>query len=239
MSTSFPTRVVLPLTMLVLLALLIIACAGPRSEPPTAATSPVKAAVDPTPTQERVQAKASTSAPTAAPLLRDASATEAVAASPSAGAVQEESAHDASFWAPEDVSDLVDLAPYEIRRFGRGALNDLAVSPRGDLLAVATGTGVWLHHLDEQQDKDRLLLQGDSVKRVVMVTPGGSVGVWNRTVVCGSRALPMKPSIILAAVSAIKPASVSWHGRRTGVASLTSARSSTLRIPPPASFWLP
>ena len=78
----------------------------------------------------------------------------------------------------------MDLDPYEIRRFGRGALNDLAVSPRGDLLAVATGTGVWLHHLDEQQDEDRLLLQGDSVNALSWSPQGDRLasgtddGVW-------------------------------------------------------------
>jgi len=54
------------------------------------------------------------------------------------------------------VTDLVDLAPFETERWGRGSIFEIAYSPADDQLAVATSVGVWIYRLDEP-DNGRLL----------------------------------------------------------------------------------
>ena len=71
-----------------------------------------------------------------------------------------------------DIVDIVELAPNELRRFGRGKLFDMAVSPRSDLLAVATGLGVWLYDFHRPEDEGRLLPQ-DSMATAVSWSPDG------------------------------------------------------------------
>lgn len=54
------------------------------------------------------------------------------------------------------VTDLVDLAPFEVQRWGHGHISEVAYSPAGDRLAFATNFGVWIYRLDEP-DNGRLL----------------------------------------------------------------------------------
>jgi WD40 repeat protein len=129
------------------------------SEPSTpASTSPATPAFSPSPIQTPVsQAAQLAASPTPAPTT---SADESWLA-----AVRK-------LVQAENVTSLVQLADHEKLRFGRGKLFDMAVSPRSDLLAVATGLGVWLYDLDGPEDEGRLLPQ-DAMTTAVSWSPDG------------------------------------------------------------------
>jgi len=71
-----------------------------------------------------------------------------------------------------NVTDLVDLAPSEAKRWGRGEIANVVYSPTADRLAVATKMGVWIYRLDDL-DNGRLLAHTYDVNSVSW-SPDGS-----------------------------------------------------------------
>jgi WD40 repeat protein len=59
-------------------------------------------------------------------------------------------------------------------RIGRGAINDLVVSPDGSLLAVASSRGIWLYESDSLELRSSLLLPEESAVTSVSWSPGGN-----------------------------------------------------------------
>jgi WD40 repeat protein len=87
-----------------------------------------------------------------------------------------------------DTLDLAAFAEGELRRFGRGRFEGVALSPAGDLVAVATGQGVWLYRVDDETDAGRLLTDGAVAQavawspdgtRLAALTSRGSVILWD------------------------------------------------------------
>jgi len=71
-----------------------------------------------------------------------------------------------------NITTLVELAPNELMRLGRGSTNEVAYSPDGQILAVASSLGVWLYYV-ARPDYGRLLLHRSSVNSVSW-SPNGS-----------------------------------------------------------------
>lgn len=84
---------------------------------------------------------------------------------------------------PYNITSLVELAPSEIMRLGRGLIREVAYAPNGQTLAVASSLGIWLYKVDSP-DYGRLLSHTSSVWSVRWSPDGATLasGSWDGTV---------------------------------------------------------
>jgi WD40 repeat protein len=60
-----------------------------------------------------------------------------------------------------------------IGRFGRGSINDMALSPDGKTLAVGTSIGIWLYDPDNLQREPEMLVDADNYVTMLDFSPDG------------------------------------------------------------------
>jgi WD40 repeat protein len=86
-----------------------------------------------------------------------------------------------------NITTLVELAPNELMRLGRGAISQVAYAPDGKTLALATALGIWLYSV-ERPDYGRLLPHTGWVRSVSWSPDGnklaagtndGTIRIWD------------------------------------------------------------
>jgi serine/threonine protein kinase len=141
--------------------------------PPPPAEAAAEAAEVPAPTEEPTQAVAA-EAPVSDPSPEPVPTTPSTAGSSSVAS------------GPRPFDDVPTLAPSI--RLGRGPINELAVNPNGQSLAVASSTGVWLYDLPDLNFIRQLEGSGSRIssvawspdgKQVAAGTAAGPVHIWD------------------------------------------------------------
>lgn len=149
---------------LLLAGLLLSACTAATAPAPTLLPSPTASG---TPTETPTRTPTPTVTPTATPTATPTPALAGTPFAPAAGGIIE-----------PNLSRMVELG-----RWGRGVANDLAASPDGRLLAVATGLGVYLYDsqnltllgLLDTGGAERLAFSPDSS---LLAVAAGSLQIW-------------------------------------------------------------
>ena len=66
------------------------------------------------------------------------------------------------------------LPPNAVARFGRGRRPDVAVSPDGNLVAVASSVGIWLYSADTDEFLSLLAAKGENIPSTAAFSPDGT-----------------------------------------------------------------